>query len=284
MFKACTPGYRRGVQAISIFMKKLILATLAVVCLALSANAAIFKKGPKYHLDFNVWADTASNLPQKIDDLAVFYPKTVATPDTIAVISGEIKVPGVSAQPLMWASLSKVIADINTDDNEAVTAIDFKNNSFEALINTTVGSHDKELNFKRKLSVSTSNGVIKFTVSEILIKYRQGGLIPKTTALEELHPENNSRQKEAVIEFVTLTSKNMHDMAQYAKEHSNITITHFKDIENGIVVPGMNMEEVTLAKGPARDSRKSGERTRWIYSNDYVVIFTNGIVTKVIGE
>lgn len=272
------------VQAIFIFMKKLLFATLALVYLALSANAAIFKKGPKYHLDFNVWTDTATNLPKKIDELTVFYPKTVTVPDTVAVISGEIKVPGVSAQPLMWASLSKVIADINTDNNEAITAIDFKNNSFESVLNSTVGSHDKELNFKRKVNISTSDGIIRFTVSEILIKYRQGGLIPKTTALEELHPESNSSQKEAVIEFATLTSKNLHDMAQYAKEHSNIIITHFKEIENGTVVPGMNMEEVTLAKGPARDSRKSGERTRWIYTNDYVVIFTNGIVSKVIGE
>ena len=73
-------------------------------------------------------------------------------------------------------------------------------------------------------------------------------------------------------------------MEEYIVTRNDLRVTHYNEIKQGMVVNGMNPDEVILSKGAPRDTRRSGERLRWIYDNETVIVFTDGKVTKVIGQ
>ena len=71
-------------------------------------------------------------------------------------------------------------------------------------------------------------------------------------------------------------------MAAYVSDNPSLKVTHWKDIKDGTVVKGMNETEVKLVGGAPVSVRKMGKRSKWMFSNDFVVIFTGGVVTTVI--
>ena len=68
----------------------------------------------------------------------------------------------------------------------------------------------------------------------------------------------------------------------YAINNPNLEVKHWPEIKKGIVVKGMNEAEVRLIGGSPRSINNTGERVQWMYSNDFIVIFTNGMVSAVI--
>ena len=71
-------------------------------------------------------------------------------------------------------------------------------------------------------------------------------------------------------------------MADFIKTSSIPQISHWKEIKAGDVVKGMNESEVKLVFGRPYNERKTGKRIKWMYEDNSVVVFTDGIVSTVI--
>ena len=59
-------------------------------------------------------------------------------------------------------------------------------------------------------------------------------------------------------------------------------MTHWDDIVNGVIVKGMNVDEVRLAKGNPVAINENAQRTVWTFPLGTVVMFEKGVVSGVI--
>ena len=101
-------------------------------------------------------------------------------------------------------------------------------------------------------------------------------------AIEKLKPQEKEQHKNVVETFSYVNSKFLQEMVEYVKSAQNQPVTHWEEIETGDVVKGMNETEVKLAAGRPSTVREQGNKTRWMYSNTFVVVFTDGVVTTVV--
>ena len=73
-------------------------------------------------------------------------------------------------------------------------------------------------------------------------------------------------------------------MAGAAIKAKPADVTHWTDIKAGKIVKGMNETEVRLISGAPRSVSPLGESMQWMYTNDFIIIFTDGIVSNVIQD
>lgn len=202
---------------------------------------------------------------------------------TVAVIRGFIPVEKLTPLQILLAAMVYCSNHFDRGNNEGFEAIDYDDNSFRILLKSTQGSNSTETTYTRNVRIAVREGGFDFTVSDIDCRYREKGLIPRTQPLEKLHPEKTGRHSEIVRELVAVNSAYLDDMARYIATRSDITSPNFDKVKKGSYVsPGMNADEVTILIGPPVNTRHTGNRERWIYSNDYVVIFTDGLVSKIV--
>lgn len=265
-------------------MKKSLLFILVAVALLPAFEAQAFKlklkKDPKPRTDYTAWV-ASKDLPEETDGVRMFYPQTVGE-DSITVIAGSIPVKGLTAEQVMLAAMVYAAENFDEEKQERFSSVSYPDKEFAVDLSTTMGANNKEATYSRLLTVKAGNGRLDFTVGDIKVRYRQKGIIPRTVDVETLHPGSDTRHEELILELSQVVSEYLGKMAKYASSRPDIKATHYDEMKDCSVVKGMNMDEVTIAKGPARDVRRSGERTRWIYDNEYVIIFTNGTVTKIV--
>lgn len=274
-------------------MKRLyIIAVIATVVLVSPLVSAAFKlklkKNPSPMVDYAAWVAEAG-LPEEIEGIKQFYPVSVAVEgeddrvDTVAVISGSIPVKGLEPQQILLAAMVYGSNHFDRENNEGFEAIDYAGMSFRMLLKSTQGSTSMETTYTRTVTVTARDGGFDFTIADIDCRYREKGLIPRTLRLEKLHPEKTGRHAEIVSELVAVNSAYLADLAEYVESRPDISSPNIDKVKKGAYVcKGMNADEVTILLGPPVNKRTSNDRERWIYSNDYIVIFTDGIVSKVV--
>lgn len=241
-------------------------------------------------IDYASWR-ASTNLPDTVDGVKQYYPVTVAansddttsTVDTVAIISGHIALNGMDKQQVFLAAMVYASENFSAEnEKEGFEEVDYNGLSFRALLRTTQGSNSNETTYTRSIKLTAVDDGYDFIVTEIDCRYREKGLIPRTLRLERLHPDRNKRHNEIVCELVSVNSSYLTQMADYINSRKDISSPNFKLLKKGHVIEGMNGDEVTIVLGPPLNKRKSGERERWIYSNDYVIIFNDGVVTKIV--
>lgn len=263
-----------------------------VALLPIEANALKIKlkKDDVGQIDYASWV-ASEKLPETVDGIRQFYPVSVAVntddtsaeADTVAVISGHIQLKGLDKKQVFMAAMVYASDNFNTDeDKEGFEAIDYEGMTFSAVLRTTQGTNANETTYTRSLKLTAVDGGFDFVITEIDCRYREKGLIPRTLRLEKLHPDRNSRHNEVVREMVNVNSAYLSQMADYVSTRKDITSPNYKLLKKGRVTEGMNGDEVTIILGPPLNKRTSGERERWIYSNNHVIIFTDGVVTKIL--
>lgn len=246
------------------------------------------KKEQTPMFNYNSWSSLES-LPDKVDGIKQFYPVTLTETqgknegDTIAIVRGTINLPGMEARQVFLASLVYAVENLNPDNKEGFEEIDYDGNTFTVLLKTKQGRNDKETTYTRSLTIKAKKGGFDFETTDIDCQYREKGLIPRTLGLEKLHPDNNTRHNEVAKEFVNVNSAYINSLGEYAATRKNISSPNFDKVKKGAdVCEGMNEDEVTILAGVPMNKRKSGDKERWIYSNDYIVVFTNGKVSKIV--
>jgi len=266
-------------------MKRIASAALTALVLSLaSQNASAFKlpgkKDPKPPVDYTEWI-SIQELPSQEDGVTMFYPSTEST-DGSAVIKGKLAVNGLDSRKVFLATLLYAVSNFDTDNGECILAVDFDKNEFSVMLKSTQGSNNRETTYTRNLVVKSNNGSFDFVVSDIYVRYREKGIIPRTLPLASLHPESNTRHGELVMELTRVNAAYINEMARYAESRSDIDAPNLAAVRNGKVSVGMNPDEVTIILGPPLETRRSGDKLRWIYGNETVVIFIDGKVSRVI--
>lgn len=248
------------------------------------------KKDHTPAINYKDWVEV-KGLPAEIDGVKQYYPISVAVSetedseetDTVAVIIGSIPLKGLTAKQILLASLVYAQEHFNSDMEEGFLNVNYDSKTCSMILKSTQGTNSNETTYTRIVNLTALDGILEFEVSEIDCRYREKGLIPRTIRMEKLHPERNKRHEELVKEFIGINSLYMVELEKYVASRKNIDSPNFAKLgKTNDPEIGMNEDEVTIILGMPMDKRKSGERKRWIYANDYVVIFTNGKVSKIV--
>lgn len=275
---------------IKVFLKLIVLACF-LTTFETGAFKLKLKKDPVAMIDYDQWLKSVQ-LPDEVNDVKQYYPSTEtvvavndpSVSDTVAVIRGHVAVKDMDARQVFLATMVYSSDHIDREEGqEGFEEIDFKGNWFRLLLKKTCGSNANEATYTRSIVIKAVDGGFDFIVSDIDCRYREKGLIPRTLRLEKLHPDRNKRHEALVREIVAINSSYIAGLAEYVASRKGISSPNFEKLRSGAdVALGMNEDEVTILLGPPVSKRRSGDRTRWIYANDYVLIFTDGLVTKIV--
>lgn len=123
--------------------------------------------------------------------------------------------------------------------------------------------------------------IISFVCSDIMFEYKEKGIIPKKTRVDKLKPTTNPSHREFLEGFYKDNSTFINNIKNNAPSLGQAEISHWDEIKKGTVVKGMNHEETKLVGGQPRSVSKSGNREQWIFSNDFIVVFRDGVVANV---
>lgn len=274
------------------YMKR--IKYLLIIIGVLTANYAYgfklnLKRNSTPYCDLTQWVDS-QKLPSTYENVQLFYPVSIGVEsknsevnDTIAIIKGFIAIEGTDAEKIFLAGLVYASSNFDKEQEEGFFNINYDDRSFTVVLKNTQGYASTETTYTRNIYFRAKNDGIEFETTDIDCRYREKGVIPRTLRLEKLHPDNNKRHEELVLELTQVNSKYLKDISEYIATRKDIAAPNISLLKKGDgVYEGMNKDEVIIALGKPRNSRKSGDKERWIYSNEFVILFTDGIVSKII--
>ena len=267
-------------MSLRIYILALCCATGLAVCQQACALNLKFKKEQKPPVNYTEWI-AIQDLPETENGKKIFYPTTDSA-DGSAEIKGLIAVPGLDAEQAFLAAMVYAVDNLSAEAEECMMSVDYDRHEFTVLQKSTQGTNSKETTYTRCLTVTGAKGAIEFKVSDIAVRYREKGLIPRTLPFAGLHPESNTRHGELVMELVAVNSEYINDMAAYAALRKDIRISNASAVKSRTMVTGLNHDEVKLILGAPMEVRRSGDKIRWIYPDNAVVIFTEGKVSRII--
>lgn len=253
--------------------------TIALFLAATLPLAAKKEKRPE--IDLATWAtQEASKLPEEIDGVKIFRANDMDS-DGKARVTGFVDLPGLDTTQGFVAALIYVADNIDRELDE-ITIIDFDNKRFVVSRQLPDGEGKDATVYSYNSAYQFTDGLMTFSSYDINIEFKEKGIIPRKLDIEKFKPATNERHKEIVEGFSLANSRIIDGIVKYAVANPDIRISHWDEIKDGTVVKGMNENEVKLIGGSPRSVNKSGKRLQWMYSNDFIVIFTDGIVTNVI--
>ncbi|MBD5367371.1 MAG: outer membrane protein assembly factor BamE [Bacteroides sp.] len=262
-------------------MKQFLIISVAIIASVTDSLAInLFKKNDAEYFDYTAWVDT-TELPSSANNgRPLFYPASGADG---AIICGQIDLPGFSADNIFLSALNYATDNLDaTDNREMIGDIDATENKFVLRLYSKQGSNNTETTFTRLMLIKAEDNRLLFTVYEIDVRYREKGILPRTLAFEKLNPTINTRHRELVELFAQINTNYIHDMTDNVSKCGVLEVTHWNEIRDKVVSVGMNELEVKLILGRPVTTRDAGDRTRWVYPNNYVIIFQNNIVSRIV--
>lgn len=256
-------------------MKRLlIIATASLLC-----SSSLTAKDNKPADDLGQWAESElAKYPETVDGVKVYYP--APDEDGKLSVSDLIDIEGKSKTAIFTNALVYIYDNFDSE-NEVIESIDYESKRFIIARKLKQGSGKNTTAYEYISAFQIADGILSFVSYNIRAEYREKGILPRKLDIEKLKPQENARHRELVEEFSFLNSKILKEMSDYISSTTPESITHWDDIKEGNAVKGMNKTEVKLALGCPYSERVSGKRTKWMYDNNSVVIFTDGIVTAV---
>lgn len=229
--------------------------------------------------DLNAWARERSETdPEVVDGVRMFRP---APSDGKLVVSDFFDLSGISDEDIFVGALVYAFDHLNKE-TDVVETIESSAKHFVVSRYDVYGKGRDEMEFACETAFQVADGMLSFVTYDIQTSYKEKGILPRKMAIEKLKPQEKEQHKNVVETFSYVNSKFLQEMVEYVKSVQNQTVTHWKEIEAGDVVKGMDETEVKLAAGRPSTVREQGNKTRWMYSNTFVVVFTDGVVTTVV--
>lgn len=267
-------------------LRKTILLIL-VFCVAsasyaLNIKGLTKKKDKAPDIDVVTWVgQEADNLPKDVDGVAMFRPNTMDEDGRIAV-DGSVALPSINQSQSFISAYVCANDMLNSDTEDAIDAVDFDKKKFSVYREIREGEYQNVSVYRFVTDYSFADGKMFFTTHDINIEYKEKGIITRKVAIEKFKPATNERHRELIEGFNLANSRIVDSISKAVRENKNLNVTHWAEIKAGKVVKGMNETEVRLIGGTPRSINPSGNSTQWMFSNDFIVIFTDGIVTNVI--
>lgn len=260
----------------------LLVSCMASVCWGLDIKGLTRKKDKTPDIDIVTWlGQEVSGLPNDVDGVKIFRPNTIGD-------DGRISVDGNVALPAKKQSQGFIAAYIYASDNlgdaDRIDAVDYDGKSFSVYREIREGEYKDAAVYRFVTDYVFSDGKMSFSTYDINIEYKEKGILPRKISIDKFKPATNERHRELSEGFSLANSILIDDMAEAALEAKPVDVTHWTDIKAGKIVKGMNETEVRLISGAPRSVSPLGESTQWMYTNDFIIIFTDGIVSNVIQD
>jgi hypothetical protein len=221
-------------------------------------------------------SEWVKEMPATIDGVTIYRP---AEDNGKLQISDLVDLPNVSAETIFVNTMVDVKSNFNAEIEE-INKVDYERMRF--CLVRSVDDADHVATYNYTIAVQTTDGIMTFLVTDISIGYKEKGILPRTLAIEKMKPYKDKRHKELIEQCAVSISKYVNKLASAVTSQTHPAVTHWQDIYQGNVTKGMNETEVMLVKGRPDSSRQSNARTKWMYGNDNVIIFTDGVVTNII--
>lgn len=251
---------------------------LVILVGAVAASAKDDKK--KNDVDLVTWAnEQTSKLPDEVDGVKIYRINGFDN-DGKARVTGFIDLPGLNKEKAFQAALISIVDNMDTEV-EAIDAIDFDSKKFVVSKLIADGEGKNAATYAFSTAFSFDDGLMSFVTYDVNIGFKEKGLISRKMPIEKMNPAAKERHKELAEGFALASSRMIDAIVKDAAKNAELPVTHWDDIKAGHVVKGMNEAEVKFVGGQPRNVTKSGTRVQWIYTNDFIVIFTDGIVSNV---
>jgi len=104
----------------------------------------------------------------------------------------------------------------------------------------------------------------------------------KDTPFEKLDTKKKPNQKIYIDEFTLGNSLFLSGMFKFIQTNQYEPITHWEEISKEKVVKGMTRTECKLTAGKPINIRIMGSKERWMFNNDFIVIFEDEKVSSVL--
>lgn len=139
-----------------------------------------------------------------------------------------------------------------------------------------------DVEFNCKIAFKSSTYSIVFRAYDIVASYKDMGVMSKKADLAKLCSSDKEKLKSFSEKYIFMNSSLIKDLVEFIEKDNPQKVTHWSTIAANDVVQGMNPTEVKLSLGIPETVRTQGTKDTWMYSNDYVVIFTSGLVSRII--
>lgn len=219
------------------------------------------------------WAEA---MPETVDGVKIYTPELQ---NEKIQISDLADVEGV-AKSRIFANVMLAVRETMNDETDEIENVDY--DSFRIRFSRSSANENLPATFLYSVALQMDDGMLSFLVYDISISYRERGIIPRTQKIEKLNPEGNRRHKELFESFVVDAARYIDSLLQAARADQALEVTHWAELSQGKVVKGMNPTEVKMLRGRPDSERQSGQRLKWMYGNENVVVFTDGVVTTVL--
>lgn len=173
------------------------------------------------------------------------------------------------------------VAEKLNSETDAIESVDFDSRRFVVRRSERRGEGKNAAVYSYMTAFQAADNILSFLSYDISVNYKEKGILPRTLDFEKLKADNK-RHNELVEEFSFMNSKWIKDIGESISAGGFPAVAQWEEIQAGKVVKGMNASEVKLVLGRPLYERKTGKRVKWMYDNETVVIFTEGIVTTVI--
>lgn len=253
-------------------MKKQLITFATVILFAANISA----KDTKEHTPVDQWMlSHSTSADREVEGVKMYYPTMT---DGAATISAQLPVKNPDAAQILTNAL------ISNGDNEELTiaSVEPAQSSFTYTVKQQRGSYKDAATFTYNITGECQKGQIKFTIHDIAINYKEKGILPRTLKIEKMNPTTNQRHATLIDLMALEASRLVAEIAAKAEAEKTEDVSHWKQILSGEVTEGMNMTEVTLAKGKPFSVSGPASKTKWRYEDNTVIIFNNGVVTRII--
>lgn len=267
-------------------MKKLLLLVFTFLALVNSpiCDAKILKlKKDKTDsaetISLSEWArQQAEKLPEQVDGVRIMRP--MFEEEGKVEISDMIDVPGVKKDQVFIAAVVYVADNLDTE-TDGIETIDYDKRRFVVLRKITKGEGKNAVSYIYRTAYQAADNLLSFASYDVDAEFKEKGLIPRKMRMDKMKPNTNIRHAEMIEDFSVENSLLQNQVASYVKKHPSLMVTHWADVKAGRVVNGMNESEVKLIYGAPETVREIGDRVKWAYANQVVVVFKNGKVIIV---
>lgn len=209
-----------------------------------------------------------------------YYPCSVENEKWVA--KGEADIPGFSSEQIFVNALLYTIEQAEAGKKH-ILVLNVSEKSFSLLMQLPSKFYpESKTYYKYANTFKAENGKLSFLSTEMHVCSNNlfGDL--KETLFENLQPEKKSKHKNHVNELATENSIYLNNLFAYIKEKKSQPVNHWTEIVESNIIKGMNETECLLAVGKPQHIRPNGKQTKWMVNNDFVVMFEDGIVIRVI--
>ena len=209
-----------------------------------------------------------------------FYPCSVM--DSKMIVSGSVDFTGKTEEEIFINAMLYAIDKVERG-REHIVQLDVARKLFSVVLEMPSSFYpDNSTYYKYANTFRVLGNELSFLASEIHVGYKNlmGDL--KEMSFESLDVDKKAKHKNYVNELAVLNSVYLNALFQYVRTKQSEKVTHWDEISEGKIVKGMNETECLLAVGKPMHNRRNGNQIKWMVNNDFVVIFENGVVVKVI--